>query len=960
MYAWLLFGHLLGMALLIGGVSAYALSVEQLRRTRTVDDVRLLLRIASLGERLLIAGGPLLIGAGLGLAARFWSFSQGWIATAIGLVAFQGLWSLIVEVRIRRLRAVVDQASSRTTDADLRRATRDPVLPIGNRFSAAVIIEILYLMTVKPAAAGIVWSLLVAAGGVTLACLPILARHGRNAGDAGDSPTGREPHAATNRPGREPSDDLNHAGPHSPYAAPNHAEVDVPHPAPGIIPLNELRRADSGVAGAKAAALGELSSAGFPVPEGFVVTGEADEDVAWTAASPDNIPLAVRSSAIAEDRADASFAGQYETVLDVRGADALRAAIHRVRDSARGTRVQHYRTERSHAEDDGIAVLVQRMLAPEAAGVAFTANPVTGARDEILIVAARGLGERVVSGEAVGDEWLVRDDEPVCHRSVEAAIDPVQVRAVAQLARRAADYFGVPQDIEWAIEAGRLYLLQTRPMTALPVPVAWTPPSPGYWMRNFRLGEWLPEPMTPLFQSWLLERLAQGYLVGMRRSAGAAVPWRHAAINGWYYTAAPNPRSIPVTLLRAVVQSRGRVLPFVLNALVRVSRRPEAADRAVLGRLAQEWREELLPRYQRFVAEGERRIDTATTDELAELIDSVGQVAGEYLWSLAIVGGSAWKMEGCLAQYLRKHVPTEAYENVQVLLRGLAGTVLEVPAHAVQSVDWYWPTAGELSRQQPVGDLRERRSHLAAEREKAEDACRAALSEQPAPRARFETLLDVAQRYTALREEQARWLTLSWPLLRRCTLRLGEHLRANEAIDGVEDIFFLTRTEVVNGVSGMETPVRDVASHRRTEWERQRRLVAPLAIGRASLAEVAIAGVVNAVRTDGLLPPDAIVGQPASPGRATGPVRIVRGADDFDRFRPGEVLVARATTPAWTPLFGRAVAVVTDGGTLAAHASLVAREYGIPAVVGTGDATVRLMNGQVVVVDGSAGTVQPE
>src|SRR6266702_2983351 len=103
---------------------------------------------------------------------------------------------------------------------------------------------------------------------------------------------------------------------------------------------------------------------------------------------------------------------------------------------------------------------------------------------------------------------------------------------------------------------------------------------------------------------------------------------------------------------------------------------------------------------------------------------------------------------------------------------------------------------------------------------------------------------------------------------------------------------------------------------------------------------------------------DVLVGQAASPGRATGRVRIVNSVQDFDAFQQGEVLVARATAPAWTPLFERAAAVVTDGGTLAAHASLVAREYGIPAVVGTGDATRRLRTGQVVTVDGNAGTVE--
>ncbi|MGH3451117.1 MAG: PEP-utilizing enzyme, partial [Haloechinothrix sp.] len=102
---------------------------------------------------------------------------------------------------------------------------------------------------------------------------------------------------------------------------------------------------------------------------------------------------------------------------------------------------------------------------------------------------------------------------------------------------------------------------------------------------------------------------------------------------------------------------------------------------------------------------------------------------------------------------------------------------------------------------------------------------------------------------------------------------------------------------------------------------------------------------------------ESITGQPASPGLATGPARIVRGLEDFDRVTPGDVLVARATAPAWTPLFSRVVAVVTDGGTLAAHASLIAREYGIPAVVATGSATQRIGDGQTVTVDGGRGEI---
>jgi pyruvate,water dikinase len=134
--------------------------------------------------------------------------------------------------------------------------------------------------------------------------------------------------------------------------------------------------------------------------------------------------------------------------------------------------------------------------------------------------------------------------------------------------------------------------------------------------------------------------------------------------------------------------------------------------------------------------------------------------------------------------------------------------------------------------------------------------------------------------------------------------------------------------------------------------------MAPLTVGTAPrlLPDVVASAVATVTRRVDVAP-DAIIGQPASPGRATGTVRVIGDTDDFARFEPGEILVARTMAPAWTPLLTRAAAVVTDGGTLAAHASLIAREFGVPAVVATGDATARLHDGQIVTVDGSAGVV---
>jgi rifampicin phosphotransferase len=722
-----------------------------------------------------------------------------------------------------------------------------------------------------------------------------------------------------------------------------------------IVSLDQLTRADYAQVGTKAANLAELRHVGFAVPDGVVITGDGEVDLQAVAAVLGQGPLAVRSSAAAEDLGDASFAGQYETVLDVRGPAALREAIQAVRTSAGGIRTDHYRASRGISDAAAIAVLVQRMLRPQAAGVAFTADPLSGSRDQVVITAGRGLGERVVSGDSIADEWVVRDDSAECRRSIESALDAEHALAIARLARAVEAHMnGKPQDIEWAIQDDRLYLLQARPMTALPEAVDWTPPSPGYWLRTFRLGEWLSDPMTPLFQTWLLERLGEGLRAGMRASVGATIRFPEAAINGWYYAMAGlHPRDIPGTFLRAVLQSRGRVVPVLFNALVRVNTRPDLADRALLGKLAEQWRRELLPAYQHLVADAERRVEGATPDELIEIVDAVARCAGVYFWSLAIVGGSAWKMEAALARFVQKHVRGGEPAQVQVLLRGLAGITLGTSPHTVPSIDWYWPPIGDESKESDqLPD--HRRAALVAQREQAEWRYRGLLANRPAAQARFDSLLEVAQRYAVIREEQARWFTLGWPLMRRSVLRLGESLVQAGAIEQPQDVFFLHRAELEQPHADLHDPVQQ----RRAEWARQRRLLAPLEIGKPPrLLEAALSGV--APQSNHTPPSEnVIIGQAASPGHARGRVRVVSGPEDFAAFTAGEVLVARATAPAWTPLFTKAVAVVTDAGTLAAHASLVAREYGIPAVVGTTDATRRLRTGVHVTVDGSDGTVR--
>ncbi len=674
--------------------------------------------------------------------------------------------------------------------------------------------------------------------------------------------------------------------------------------------------------------------------------------------------FAVRSSNAAEDLPQASYAGLYETYLNVT-ADGLGEAVRRCVAASATARVDAYHQRRGGTAT-AMAVLVQAMVEPMAAGVAFTAHPVTGDRDQTVVTAVPGLGESLVSGEAVGEEWTLTAANRRLTRPMptgSGVLTASQAQAVADLARRVAVRNAEPQDIEWAIDrGGKLWLLQARPMTALPQPVAWTPPGPGLWMRNFRLGEWLPEAVTPLFATWLLPALETGYLDGMHADIGVRVPFRYALVNGWYYNATPIPS--PKLLARVLWHGRGRAVKILYNALIRVSHDPAAADRVVLSSLDRQWRDTTLPAYRQLIANAESAVSTATPAALMHLVDRLGRAAGIYLWYLAVVGGSAWKMEACLRRFCRRHlteVLPDEHAGAQILLRGLPGTQPVVTAYAVQSADWYHPVAAELpAPASALPDAGRRHAHLAEERVAAEHVCREALAGQPRLLAEFEGLLQVNQRYAVIREEQARDFTLAWPVLRACARRLGEHLAAAGVIETAEEVYFCTHEDVITGSAGRGEPISRVVRERHEQWQRNRALTAPLTLGRpARLIGDVIDRAAQEARGQQEVGGDVIVGHPASAGRATGPVRIVDGPEDFDDFSDGDVLVAKATAPAWTPLFDRAVAVVTDGGTLAAHASLVAREYAIPAVVATGNATARLTTGQIVTVDGAAGTVSP-
>jgi phosphohistidine swiveling domain-containing protein len=227
----------------------------------------------------------------------------------------------------------------------------------------------------------------------------------------------------------------------------------------------------------------------------------------------------------------------------------------------------------------------------------------------------------------------------------------------------------------------------------------------------------------------------------------------------------------------------------------------------------------------------------------------------------------------------------------------------------------------------------------------------------------FRRLVGSAQRFAPLRENALADVGLGWPVLRRMLREIGRRMAEASAINIPDDIFWLTQDEVQTTTTALDTrqslaDYHAVVAERCATWERERAVAPPAALpikGGARFLGIDWSSMMPA-RTDQPVG-DVIKGVAASPGRIRGPARVIHGPDEFDQMRQGDILVARITTPAWTPLFALAAGVVTDVGGPLSHSSIVAREYHIPAVLGTGAATERLSSGQRITIDGDAGTV---
>ncbi len=894
----------------------------------------------------------------------------------------------------------------------------------------------------------------------------------------------------------------------------------APEPAQELVLRLELISKDMlPEAGGKAANLGELLRAGLPVPAGFCVTTHAYRQAMapagleqvhqeLAAAAPDDlpelarlaatarglaldagvpagiaeairasyrdlgadVPVAVRSSATAEDLAFASFAGQQDTYLNVVGAEEVLAAVRRCWASLWTDRAVSYRASHGISPSSvALAVVVQRMVDAAVAGVLFTANPVTGRRHEAVIDASPGLGEAVVSGAVNPDHFVVDGAtgrilarrtgskalaiRPLPGGGTERVEQPsggsapcladAQLAALERLGRRAEVHFGSPQDLEWAIDAaGKAWLTQSRPITTLyPLPVQ--PPS-GAGLRVylcFSLAQGLTRPLTPM-------GLAGFRLIAasVAKAAGFDVPVPAAgpapfvqAGQRIFVDLTPVVRSSPgraivprvfdvmetrsAAVLRRLfedprfsvtIRSPWRIVKHIAplaararvpETLLRAVFRPEAALRRV-ERFGARFRSALAVPADSTAGQRLEHAERILGRELFPVVPNIvplpaagfallaaagkllgrGAVPGDLqgvlrglpnnvttemdlaLWRLAADiradAGSAAVFAGTgLLELVRRY---RARELPGVLQSGLAGFLRRYGHRAVAEIDLGMPRwsddpahilgvlANYLRLEDP--DLAPDRQFSKAAREAEDHVGR--LAAKAGERGRLRGMLVRAalkrtRLFAGLRELPKYHIVEALGAVREQLSIVGTELAAAGRIDAADDIFFLEPAEVREGLAGRQ--LHSLVDLRRQAYgaELGRRHIPRVLLSDGTEPEALQAPAGPADSADGTLR-----GSPASAGTVTAPARVILDPQGA-HLEPGEILVAPSTDPGWTPLFLTAGGLVMEMGGPNSHGAVVAREYGIPAVVGVPDATSLVATGHSITVDGAAGTVVP-
>jgi pyruvate,water dikinase len=812
---------------------------------------------------------------------------------------------------------------------------------------------------------------------------------------------------------------------------------------------------ETNLAGGKAANLHRLTLAGMPVPPGFVITSAAlrvfleangleprilalyrsarpddpasAEDAArairclfdQTALAGDiaaevesaygelckrsrrTIRVAVRSSAAAEDSAEASFAGQHDSYLNVGGQD-LAARVKSCWASLWTARSIVYRARHNDlAGSEALAVVVQQFVRAEASGVTFTANPLTGARDEVVVNAVWGLGEALVSGLVTPDNFLLDKEtgrlkqialgdksietapseegtamRPVAARRAAARVlNDNQLKRLALLGQSLEKTFGVPQDIEWCLADDEIHVVQSRPITALPPEIHWVAPGDRKWVHGGGAIELLTEPVSTLLET-LFVPLFDSALHDWMKRLGIDDMFRWPlvlGVNGFLYACLdvrPRPRHI-----------RGLVKDLLEHK-----------------NSTEQWPEELA--LYRAAVESVSRADLPdlSAAELLSRVEFLLRSALRYWIHLTMIAQPIYRRERRFIAF-HSSIRTPSEPAAEVLLRGLemrpmaaersiyelARLTKESPdearlrkrlhehlnhfGHQIYSFDPMLPTLSE----DPSPVLAAVRVYLDGKEPPAERSARLALERTAALKdlelrlsgrklRKYRKLLDRAQRAAQLRENALFELGLAFKPMRQALLEMGRRLVLHNSISRSEDVFGLTRSELAAAAQvldsgGAPASLQRFVEDRSAAWKRSQNLQPPAILPLGSKPKFWWKYVFPMPELRVQPDESVIQGLGVSPGKVTSTARVINHSAEMHRLNRGEVLVTHTTAPAWAPLFACAGALVTDLGGPLSHGSIVAREYGIPAVMGTGTGTRRIRDGQTVTVDGASGRV---
>jgi len=774
---------------------------------------------------------------------------------------------------------------------------------------------------------------------------------------------------------------------------------------------------------------------------------------AYAALGGDSPPVAVRSSANAEDLPDMSFAGQQDTYLNVSGEDAVISAIQDCWASLWTPRAISYRHEMGIEQDAvAMAVVVQLMVPSDVSGILFTANPATGERSEMIVNASYGLGEAIVSGAVTPDTYVLDRDSLKVKETVvgakeqkivsdgnqgtraedisedERGASSVSDAVLGELASVAVNveklFDGVPQDIEWALSRDKVWLLQSRPITNLPPQplkdVKWDP-IPKAWLGKRLVAEMMPDPLSPLFEDLYLQALydvqewprPKNYvLIAMNGYAYQYIPeWMNKEWEAFVKAEERKPNE-----KRALIAKQG------LAAKKKALFLDGKADRKAFSGFMQQgiiaWRDKELPEY-RAVVDKWRKLDVKALDDDLLLIGIRALVnADARYWNVVRgVVGAAKGTDADLQYFLETSAPDlgiisgtflsgfesrgmQAERDMRQIAaqvrasEGLSELVLITPAprlldalrrhpdggdvveaivdyldtygYQVYNLDFVEPTQAEeplpfltslKAMVRDAGyDLAERQAEVAQNREKklkeADRFFDDELQEQ------FHQKLSLAQEFYPHREESLFFLGAAWAALRPLALELGRRMVEIGTFTVPDDTFYLTSNELAEAVRarkyGNAVPhLKQRAAENRELREARRRLAQPPEIPESKAKSASPYATIRSNQAGSEL----LSGFAVSPGAVTGKASVILSPDDFDKMESGSILVCPLTTPAWTQLFPHAIGLVTDIGSILAHGSIVAREYGIPAVLGTGNCTQLIKSGDTIVVDGSKGTV---